>query len=389
MNKEIEKVYRAAILTIPGIGSQRLRQLLALFGTAIHAWEAAIESFSVLENTAWLNSFLSNREKINIDKVRSNIEKQQISLAMLGEDHYPSLLAECPDAPPVLFYKGYLTTKQEGLAVVGARRATAYGKAAAHYIAKAVVESNYVLVSGLARGIDSAAHKGALEAGGITWAFLAGGLDQIYPSENARLAMSIIENKGALFSEYPPGMPVEPGHFPARNRLISGSSRGVIVVEAALKSGSLITVDFALEQGREVFAVPGPIFSEQSKGTHQLLRMGAKLVADKEDILSELPKKITEYHINEYHINEYHIDDCNLFSDIEKKVVSNNDVDIEWIKILDCLSDIPLHIDRLTTLCNIPAQEIALGLLELQLAGKIIQLPGQNYVLNRKTYSSK
>jgi len=372
MNIDREKNIRAAIISIPGIGNQRLRQLLAVFGTAQNAWEAGIESFYEWEkagwgNISWLKDFFLDKEQINPEILRDKLESQGILLVIPEEEKYPFLLAECSDAPQLLFYKGILKPQQECLAVVGARRATPYGKAASCFLAKEIVKSGYVVVSGLARGIDAAAHLGALEAGGETWAFLAGGLDTIYPPENNKLARTIME-EGAVISEYPPGKQVRPGNFPARNRLISGSARGVIVVEAARKSGSLITADFALEQGREVFAVPGPIFSGQSEGTHRLLKMGAKLVAGIEDIISELPPKNPVGRI--------------LANDIysaDKIIIENT----AWSEILVCLSDIPLHIDRLTMICPLSAQEIALGLLELQLADKIIQLPGQHYVLKR------
>lgn len=378
-----EKVLRASILNIPGIGSQRLRHILAFYGSARNAWEAQIEPIAGMEGNSWFKEFLYAREKIDPEKIGLRLKREDISLVMQGEDHYPCLLAECTDAPPLLFYKGILNPSQEGIAIVGSRRATPYGKAAASYLAKEIVESDYVIVSGLARGIDTAAHQGALEGKGLTWAFLAGGLDSIYPAENIRLA-SLIMEKGALISEYPPGMPPEPGHFPARNRLISGSSRGVVVVEAAERSGSLITADFALEQGREVFAVPGPIFNEQSTGAHQLIKMGAKLVTNKEDILNELPSdraKNTTVHNRIQIINGKN----NITDMTEKKKLKELTIEEDsiWGEILACLGDVPLHIDRLTALCSVSAQEIALGLLELQLAGRIIQLPGQNYVLQR------
>jgi len=372
-----EKIYRAAILTIPGIGSQRLRQLIALFGSAEDAWKAK-QLATGLEQFSWFQEFKRARQKIDPENIESTLIKENISLVMLGEETYPCLLAECAGAPPLLFYKGVLTSGRKGFAVVGSRKATAYGKAAAAYFAKELVKHNYVVVSGLARGIDSSAHQGALDGNGITWAFLAGGLDRIYPKENDKLAQKIME-KGALISEYPPGFPVEQGHFPARNRLISGSSVGVLVVEAAEKSGSLITVDYALEQGREVFAVPGPIFSEQSKGTHNLIKMGAKLVAEVEDILCELPIGFRPEHNKQETVQNR--------QSVSRSIEEINEDSLnkkEWKKILECLSDVPLHIDRLTAMCNMPAQDIALGLLELQLAGKVVQLPGQNYVLQRK-----
>lgn len=359
MDLQKEKIIRACILTITGIGSQRLRHLIARYGSAQAAWDFPEPTSS--DRGSWYKDFFQFKKKINPEKVEQDLTKEGISLVAREEDSYPCLLAECPDAPPLLFYKGKLEPKRECIAIVGARKATPYGKAVALSLAKEMASENYVVVSGLARGIDAAAHKGALAAGGKTWAFLAGGLDRIYPPENLKLALDIIV-EGALISEYPPGMPSEPGQFPARNRLISGSSRGVVVVEAAEKSGALISVDFALEQGREVFAVPGPIFSEMSRGTHQLLRMGAKLVESKEDIIADLPLMARSE-----------------ISNVDK-VTTNNPCENE---ILQFLTDVPLHIDRLTSLCSLSPQEIALSLLEMQLSGRVVQLPGQHYVLQR------
>ncbi|RJE49333.1 DNA protecting protein DprA [Dehalobacter sp. MCB1] len=369
-----EKVFRASILTIPGIGSQRLRQLIAYFGGAAEALEAPAGAFSELAHLVWVKEFLQHRVELNPERLQERLQREGISLVMPGEFVYPYLLAECADAPPVLFYKGVLQEQKEGIAVVGARKASPYGKAAASFLAGGIAREGYAVVSGLARGIDTAAHQGALEAGGITWAFMAGGLDTIYPYENKELANSIIE-KGALLSEYPPGIPPEPGQFPARNRLISGSSRGVIVVEAAEKSGALITADYALEQGREVYAVPGPIFSELSRGTHQLLRMGAKVTEDMRDVLSELAPFTPESRLAE-------VPAC-LEGMTRVRSKGMMQTESKWAEILGCLSDVPLHIDRLAALCPLPAQGIALGLLELQLAGEVLQLPGQHYVLQR------
>lgn len=371
MESQKEKVYRASILTIPGLGSQRLRWLIAACGSAFEAWHTR-ETVSG-KAPSWLNDFFLARQKIDPGHVEQVMIKEGISLVTREEEHYPGLLAECSDAPPLLFYKGVLQAGRQGIAIVGARKATPYGKAAASLLAGELAQAGYVIISGMARGIDSAAHRGALEAQGTTWAFMAGGLDYIYPPENNKLAQAIME-QGALLSEYPPGMLTEAGQFPARNRLISGSSRGVIVVEAALRSGALITVDFALEQGREVYAVPGPIFSQQSKGTHQLLRMGAKLVESKEDILSELIPMNCLFRKESFASNGV--------ESPENKAYENSNSSQEE-QILRHLSDTPVHIDRLAALCSLTPREIALNLLEMQLKGIIIHLPGQHYVLNR------
>ncbi|TGE31197.1 DNA-processing protein DprA [Desulfosporosinus sp. Sb-LF] len=371
MEMEEEKIVRAAFRTISGVGSQRLRQLIAYFGSAVKAWEASSRSYlEIPTQDKWIRDVLKERQTIEPVKIRDNLGKQGIRMITPDEPGYPSLLAELADAPPLLYYRGHLKGNSEVLAIVGSRQATAYGKSAAKALARDAVAREIVIASGLARGIDTAAHQGALDSGGVTWAFLGCGLDRIYPAENQRLAEDILE-KGALISEFAPGSPPNAAHFPARNRLISGCSRGVVVVEAAERSGALITVDFALEQGREVFAVPGPIFSPMSRGPHHLLRQGAKIVEGIEDICNELPKW-------SIHVDRNSLTKEPLSEELEFPV------GIEHNLILQQLSDVPLHIDQIAIHSTMPVSSISLALLELQLGGKITQLPGQHYVLARE-----
>jgi DNA processing protein len=381
---ELEKQSRAAFRTLPGIGSQRLRMLIAHFGSAQAAWLAPIEEYLVWGKAPWALKLLPLRKEIDPALIIESLELQGICTVLPEEENYPCLLAELVDAPPILYYKGLLRPFKEALAIVGSRRATAYGRAAAGFLSREIACKGIVIVSGLARGIDTAAHEGALAGKGETWAFLGSGLDRIYPPENKKLAQSIIEN-GALLSEFRPGSFPEGRHFPARNRLISGCSRGVVVVEAALKSGALITVDFALEQGREVFAVPGPIFSEMSKGTHYLLRSGAKIAEGAEDIWAEIPLW-SNYSPKQFGKNTdkktaKNTRDISLTGIDAKATACNQEVSSA---ILDILSDIPLHIDQIVLQFDYQAGSIALALLELQLEGKIEQLPGQYYILARK-----
>ena len=375
---EAEKKFRAAFRTLPGIGSQRLRLLIAYFGSARAAWLAPIENYLTWGEAPWALKVLPLRKTVEPDLIQERLDLAGIFTVIPEEDNYPYLLAELADAPPILYYKGQLRPSKEALAIVGSRRATAYGRAAAGFLSREVAAKGIVIVSGLARGIDTAAHEGALTGLGETWAFLGNGLDQIYPPENRKLAQRILEN-GALLSEFIPGTPPEARHFPARNRLISGCSRGVVVVEAAQKSGALITVDFALEQGREVFAVPGPIFSEMSKGTHYLLRLGAKLVEETEDIWAEIPLWLDHSSVESKKTrgknNSKTTSPVNLVSTTHQEIS---------LAVLDLLSDIPLHIDQIVLSSTYPAGGIALTLLELQLEGKIEQLPGQCYILARK-----
>lgn len=371
MGIEQEKLARAAFRTISGVGSQHLRRLIAYFGSAVKAWEASTSRYlPIVNQEKWAKEILKVREMIDPERIGEALTNQGIMIITPDETNYPRLLAELADAPPLLYYRGQLQGDAKGLAIVGSRQATAYGKAVARNLARDAVARGIVIISGLARGIDTAAHQGAVDSDGVTWAFLGCGLDRIYPLENRKLAEGIIK-KGALISEFVPGAPPNAAHFPARNRLISGSSLGVVVVEAAQRSGALITVDFALEQGREVFAVPGPIFSEVSRGPHHLLRQGAKIVEGIDDICSELPLA-TQYvgQISSYKKN------------LPKEGVGP--AHKEHDSILEQLSDVPLHIDQITIHSTLSVSSISLALLELQLGGKIEQLPGQHYVLVRE-----
>jgi len=368
---EQEKLVRAALRTINGVGSQHLRQLIAYFGSAVKAWEAPQSKYlQVAYQGKWIGEILKGRNNIDPWEVGESLSKQGIRMITPDEPDYPPLLAELADAPQLLYYRGQLRGDSEVLAIVGSRQATAYGKAAARMLARDAAAKGIVIASGLARGIDTAAHQGTLDSGGTTWAFLGCGLDRVYPLENQRLAEDILA-KGALLSEFTPGTPPNAVNFPARNRLISGCSRGVLVVESAEKSGALITVDFALEQGREVFAVPGPIFSKVSRGAHHLLRQGAKIVEEIEDILNEVPawsKHACHSSIKTELLRE------------EKELPEG----MELGSILQQLSDVPLHIDQITIHSTLPVASISVALLELQLGGKVIQLPGQYYVLARE-----
>ncbi|HWQ41947.1 MAG TPA: DNA-processing protein DprA [Desulfosporosinus sp.] len=371
MGIEQEKQVRAAFRTIKGVGSQHLRQLIAYFGSAVKAWEAPSSNYSQVPNQGeWIGEILKRRNSIDPREIGECLSRQGIRMITSREPDYPPLLAELADAPPILYYRGHLRRDEEVLAFVGSRQATAYGKSAARLLARDASAKGIIITSGLARGIDTAAHQGALDSRGITWAFLGCGLDRVYPLENRRLAEDIIEN-GALISEFPPGAPPRAAHFPARNRLISGCSRGVVVVEAAERSGALITADFALEQGREVFAVPGPIFSPVSRGPHHLIRQGAKIVEGIEDICNELPS--WSKHASQVSFNR----------ELSPKETKHCD-GIDYVSILQQLSDVPLHIDQITIHSSLPVASISLALLELQLGGKVTQLPGQYYVLARE-----
>ncbi len=377
-----EKLIRAAIHGIPGIGGIKLRALVEAFGSATRAWYDLKEEHT-LGKEKWLNKIIEQRGKLNLKSLEEWFQAHHIQMVIPEEEGYPALLRHCVDAPPLLYYRGHLNKNPEAIAIVGSRRSTPYGRSAAEFLAKDLAQEGIIVVSGLARGIDTAAHRGALKGKGITWAVMGCGLLHMYPPENDPLAAEIIEGQGAVWSEFYPTTPPTAQLFPTRNRLISGMSRGVVVVEAAQKSGALITVDFALEQGREVFAVPGPIFSQQSKGTHHLLRQGAKLVECYDDIAAEIPTWSLEKELqNGLKDNQANNDSNNKAQ--EKGSATLSEVSLEQQKILDLLSHVPTHIDQIIQDSGFTPEEIPLYLLELQLAGTIEQLPGQLYVLGTK-----
>ncbi|NGQ93995.1 DNA-protecting protein DprA [Brevibacillus sp. SYP-B805] len=286
-----ERDWLYALATTPGVGRKRLRNILETWGSladfAGHIQQKRDDS--LLFDTQ-LRRLL--RERLTPERVWEEKRKRVaagIRFVCLLDADFPAALTHIPDPPLLLFYKGELGWLDRPLiAVVGTRRPTPYGKAACARLCEQLAKAGFVIVSGVASGIDAEAHRAALRSGAGTVGVLGCGIDQVYPPVNRPLYRQV-ESSGLLLSEYPPGTPPRQGLFPERNRIISGLSLGVVVIEAAEKSGSLITADCALEQGKEVFAVPGPIFSEVSAGPHNLIKQGAKLVTGWEDILDEFP----------------------------------------------------------------------------------------------------
>jgi len=275
---------------VPGVGPRTRRKLLECFGTpqaVLHATQRQ------LHNVPGVGAVLSARileaaQSTDVDEVLEVCAKHAIRILLDDDTHYPTLLREIADPPGVLFAAGDLSeSDQRSVAIVGTRHATPYGLRQSQRLATELVQAGFTVVSGLARGIDAAAHRGALAAGGRTIAVLGGGLLRLYPPEHAELAYEI-QQHGAVLSEAHPLRPPSSGNFPQRNRVITGLSLGVVVIEAGARSGALISAHHALEQGREVFAVPGSIECPVARGCHQLLREGAKLVESIDDIVEEL-----------------------------------------------------------------------------------------------------
>lgn len=285
-----EKLYTLWLSSIPGVGNKSCLNLIRYFGSAENVYHCSYtelaESGVVREQIA--RSISEQRNLESADNYLKYMKENGIKVYTIHENEYPENLKNIYDPPTVLYVKGDIKTEDSlAVGIVGSRKASEYGLKAAERIAFRLAELGITVVSGMALGIDSAAHRGALAAEGRTFAIFGCGLKYIYPMSNYRLSREI-QKSGALISEYPFDTEVFAPQFPARNRIISGMSLGVIVVEAGEKSGSLITADFALEQGRDVFAVPGNISSPNSKGTNELIKNGAKLVSKIEDIIEEL-----------------------------------------------------------------------------------------------------
>lgn len=298
---ERDLLYR--LLLTPGLGRKRIRAIYEAYGSfaaALEEWESLVEQWKLSD--PWSKSGTKQHPVAAAVELAKQREAKGVNYLCFLDSDFPELLRHIPDPPLALFYRGDPSLLQRPLAigVVGSRRPTAYGRAVCAQLTKELAQAGLVIVSGLAYGIDAQAHEAALQAGGKTIGVMGCGIDQIYPAGNRQLYQKM-ESSGLLLSEYPPGTPAVPGLFPERNRIISGLSLGVLVVEAAERSGSLITADCALEQGRDVFAVPGSIFSKMSVGPHHLLKQGAKLVTTSSEVLEEwehlMPREKTDNNI--------------------------------------------------------------------------------------------
>lgn len=304
--------------------------------------------------------FIRYRTDVNPEKLLENILKKDIKVITQEDKSYPDRLKQIFDPPVVLYVKGEIKKEDDrALAVVGTRKITSYGREVTEMLIRDLASYNFTIVSGLARGVDSLAHKLALENGLRTIAVLGSGVDVIYPPENKKLASEIIQN-GALVSEIPPSVEPSRGYFPARNRIISGLSLGVLITEADEKSGSLITAGQALEQNREVFAVPGPIYSKLSRGPAELIKQGAKLVSRAEDIIEELKVSKTV---------------------VVEKTAKPNGVSKEENLIINLLENETKHFDQLSRESKLSAEKLNGLLLTMELSGKIKNLGSGNYSL--------
>ena len=272
------------------IGSIKIQRLLEKFKTVQNIWNANKEELMQIDGIGegLANTILNTKYRENLDKYEAYMKKHNIEIITIYDKHYPEKLKQIYDKPIVLYVKGNKKILNAfSLAIIGCRENSKYGEIATKKLSYELAKKGIVTISGLARGIDSISHSAILQAKGKTIAVIGSGIDNIYPKENIELANEIIKNGGAIVSEYIVGTKAEKMHFPARNRIISGMSDGVIVIEAKKKSGTMITVDFALEQGKDVFALPGNITSINSEGTNELIKNGAKIITNVQDILEE------------------------------------------------------------------------------------------------------
>jgi DNA processing protein len=362
--KQNEIIFWHAFNCVDGFGPQAFKKLTTGFASLEEAWKSTdtdrLEQLGLTKKQ--IDNFFQFRQKNDPEKLFEELTKEKIEILTIEDEAYPAQLKEIAAAPPVLYIRGdkdILSNKS--IAVVGSRKFTEYGRRVTENLTRDLARAGLTVVSGLALGIDGIAHRAALDSGGITAAVLGTGIDDatIYPREHFNLAKNIIENGGALITEQPPKTPSLKQNFPARNRIMAGLALGTLVIEAAESSGSLITANFALEQNREVFAVPGDIFSPQSTGANLLIKRGAKLVTSAADILEEfnlsrsqpeLPLKIFEPKTDE---------EKNIW-----KVLSNE----------------PLHIDKISKMTKLDTATVASVLSALEIDGAVKNIGGQNFI---------
>jgi DNA processing protein len=357
--------YLHALNKIDGIGSQKIKKLLSFFNNdSENIWHATYSDLQIALGDGKLPEKIINaRKKINPEKEWAYLEKENIHITSLADESYPKLLKEICNPPHLIYLKGNLNLNETpSIAIVGARKHSPYGAQATVAFSRNLAKSGLSIVSGLALGIDAIAHKSALDVNEKTIAVLGSSIDNknIYPRTNFQLAQEIITKNGTLLSEYPPETSATAFTFPARNRIIAGLAMGTLVVEAGEKSGALITARLALENNREVFAIPGSIFSENSIGTNNLIKTGAKLIMNISDILEELHFSQTTSTIKT----------C-------KKITDNKDE----ATILNILSDKPLHIDNIGKISKLGTAMTTSILTMMEIKGWVKNIGGQNYIL--------
>ena len=355
--------------SVPGIGNYLFKRLINRFNSPDAVFQASVEELLQVEGISARQAAAIQNFKTpeSLKRELAQIDQKKINVTTLTDPAYPALLREIPDPPPYLYVSGNLDGSPRNIAVVGSRNATEYGISITQKLCADLATFGITIISGMAIGIDSAAHQGALAARGRTIAVLGSGLNNIYPAENLNLFKRISES-GAVISEFALSTKPEAHNFPIRNRVISGMSLGTVVVEATRKSGSLITARLAAEQNREVFAVPGSIQSFKSAGTHTLIKQGAKLVENAQDVLEELSAFIDAPKVTKHQDPDRTARDLSLLTP-------------EELAVYKLLSPYPEHIDTIVRKTTIEPGKILSILLQLELNGWVKQLPGKRFVL--------
>ncbi len=360
------------VKSIPGIGNHLFKRLLDCFNTPekiLAAKTAELETIPGISQKA-IHGIVRCTVRKKAEMELAAVHRSKVRLATLNDPAYPPLLREIADPPPFFTFQGELNADQPCISIVGSRNATTYGLESAYRLGYDLAAQGFQVVSGMARGIDTAAHRGALAAQGRTMAILGSGLNWIYPRENRPLFQEI-RRTGAVISEFSPDTRPEPRNFPIRNRLIAGISTGTIVVEAATRSGSLITARLAAEFSREVFAVPGSINSHRSHGTHDLIRQGATLVETHRDIIQEL------HHM----VHTAPPDPLPGTREPDKEKQALNRAEQAIVTILE---PYPLHIDKIVEKTGLDVASISAALLDLELKGMVRQLPGKLFSIKEE-----
>ncbi|HKY53472.1 MAG TPA: DNA-processing protein DprA [Anaerolineales bacterium] len=362
-----DKKYWIGFNLIKGIGAVRMQALIQYFGDLEAAWNAApAELAKARLGKNLIERVVQARAGVDLDKLWEKIEKQGIKILTWQDEAYPQRLKEIDQPPPVLYIRGeYLPDDLFAVAIVGTRRVTPYGRQITEELSAFLAANGITVISGLARGVDAVAHQSTLKAGGRSIGVLGSGVDKIYPPEHRGLAEKMMEH-GAIISDYAPGTPPDASNFPPRNRIISGLSLAVVVIEAGETSGALITAEFAAEQGREVFAVPGSILAPQSKGTNKLIQNGALPLLSVNDLMQALDLTRVGEH------------------KAARKIIPADETEA---RLMNVLGSEPVHVDEIRNQTELPIEKVSAALALMELKGMVRQVGGMNYVAVREVQS--
>jgi DNA processing protein len=360
----MEKRFWVGFNLVKGIGAVRMRALLSYFDSLEDAWNAAPDQLREAGLSPKLAETVINvRAGVDLERVWDQIEKLGVTVLTWEDELYPPRLKEIEQPPPVIYVRGEITLDDHfAVAIVGTRRITPYGRQITEDLASFLAGQGITIVSGLARGVDAVAHSAALKAGGRTIGVLGSGVDKIYPPEHLPMAEKMMK-QGAVVSDYAVGTPPESANFPPRNRIISGLSMATVVIEAGETSGALITAEFAAEQGREVFAVPGSILAPQSKGTNRLIQKGAQPLLTPQDLMQTL-----------------NLTRAGEFKAARKAIPA----DALEAQLLSSLGDEPVHVDEIRNATGLPIEKVSATLTLMELKGMVRQVGGMNYISVRE-----